>query len=53
MFISLNQQLSTSQFRGIETSDAGRYICAAVNSAGTTRAVAEVVVNGQSQVISN
>ncbi|XP_047486484.1 basement membrane-specific heparan sulfate proteoglycan core protein-like isoform X24 [Penaeus chinensis] len=32
-------------FRGIETSDAGRYICQAVNNAGTARAVAEVVVN--------
>ncbi|XP_069938272.1 basement membrane-specific heparan sulfate proteoglycan core protein isoform X44 [Cherax quadricarinatus] len=32
-------------FRGIETSDAGRYICTAINSAGTTRAVAEVIVN--------
>lgn len=36
------------QFRGIETSDAGRYICQAVNNAGTARAVAEVVVNGES-----
>ncbi|KAG7156953.1 Sortilin-related receptor-like 1, partial [Homarus americanus] len=32
-------------FRGIKTSDAGRYICEAINSAGTTRAVAEVIVN--------
>lgn len=35
------------QFRGIETSDAGRYICTAMNSAGNTQAVAEVVVNGK------
>ncbi|XP_071516712.1 basement membrane-specific heparan sulfate proteoglycan core protein-like isoform X3 [Panulirus ornatus] len=32
-------------FRGIETSDAGWYICTAVNNAGTAEAVAEVVVN--------
>ncbi|CAL4124571.1 unnamed protein product, partial [Meganyctiphanes norvegica] len=32
-------------FRGIETTDAGRYNCEAINSAGTARAMAEVVVN--------
>ncbi|XP_066985998.1 basement membrane-specific heparan sulfate proteoglycan core protein [Macrobrachium rosenbergii] len=32
-------------FRGISTSDAGQYICEAVNSAGSSEAVAEVVVN--------
>lgn len=32
-------------FRGIKTTDAGRYTCFAVNSAGTAKAMAEVIVN--------
>ncbi|KAF2367998.1 Laminin G domain [Trinorchestia longiramus] len=32
-------------FRGITPSDAGQYVCKAVNEAGTATAVAEVVVN--------
>nr|XP_045613717.1 basement membrane-specific heparan sulfate proteoglycan core protein-like isoform X12 [Procambarus clarkii] len=32
-------------FRGIKTSDAGRYTCTATNSAGTTMSSAEVIVN--------
>ncbi|MPC58132.1 Basement membrane-specific heparan sulfate proteoglycan core protein [Portunus trituberculatus] len=32
-------------FRGIATTDAGRYICVARNRGGITRAVAEVLVN--------
>ena len=41
--------LTIPQFRGIATTDAGRYICVARNNGGTTRAVAEVVVNGKGQ----
>lgn len=50
-FQDINSQSDStlcSQFRGIATTDAGRYICVARNSGGTTRAVAEVVVNGES-----
>ena len=35
------------QFRGITPTDAGQYVCEAMNGAGTARAVAEVVVNGR------
>lgn len=35
------------QFRGIQVTDAGRYRCTAVNSAGEADAVADVVVQGK------
>lgn len=34
------------KFHGITYSDAGRYACIATNSAGSAKAVAEVLVNG-------
>lgn len=39
------------QFRGIKISDAGRYRCTAVNSAGEADAVADVVVQGKQILI--
>merc|ERR1719334_2928286 len=37
---------SRLQFRNIAVSDAGRYVCRASNNAGTSQAVAEVIVDG-------
>ncbi|XP_050723887.1 basement membrane-specific heparan sulfate proteoglycan core protein-like isoform X5 [Eriocheir sinensis] len=40
-------------FLSIATTDAGRYICVARNSGGTSRAVAEVLVNAYEGILSN
>lgn len=38
-------------FNGITVDDAGRYLCTAVNAAGKAEGVAEVVVNGNSELL--
>ena len=44
---------SIFQFRQIAVSDQGRYICVAQNNIGTSKAVAQVLVNGKHGVIKN
>ena len=44
---------SILQFQQIAVSDQGRYICVAQNNIGTSKAVAQVLVNGKHGVVKN
>ena len=39
------------KFRAIAASHAGRYVCTAINAVGEARAVAEVLVNGETSIL--